>query len=197
MHAEVLRYLIILNPYFTKWSARASLFEKLSSLQTIRPDFPPIVTEVEDEIKRVNIYLPFFKGKLNQIEAKLSLFSSDFNRFIPSLKGDDDQVKAIDAWKSEFDTKMPSEDAFILGTNVDIEGFNKILDEAFKEETDINKFLLDVKNITDVRWDRKKVQVQSTQDFNWTLDNEVKAWEVMTTLKKKKPVVEEEIFDDE
>ena len=92
---------------------------------------------------------------------------------------------------------MPSEEAFLLGKDVDVDGFNLILDEAFRAETDINKFLLDVKNITDQRWDRQKVQVQSTQDFNWPTDDEVKAWEVMTTPKKKKPVVEEELLDDE
>lgn len=72
--------LAILEPLYSVWSGRSTLFEKLDALQPHKPNIPKVVTKVFEKIGLVITISKFFKGKSNQVKAKLAMFDKAYSK---------------------------------------------------------------------------------------------------------------------
>lgn len=85
----------------------------------------------------------------------MNMFGPDFSNFLPPICTNDGNIIEVEEWKSSTIQLVIRQEAFLNNDgSLDMDRFNKILDDMFKIENECIKFIVDTKAITDSRWDK-------------------------------------------
>ena len=128
-------------------------FDRLIPLLAKKPDFPNKVIIVKEGIDKVKDFLQIFIGKLAAIQSKMKILTNGFHSLILSVLDSDGKVKDLNEWSNSFDhiVDLPQV-VSIFQDDIDECLSNELVDTLFKIETNLNRFTIEGKVITDARW---------------------------------------------
>ena len=73
--------------------------------------------------------------------------------------------------------------ASIFQDDIDECAFNDFTDTLFKTKTELNRFIIEGKVITDARWQKFVNELATAKTFDWPTKREVIVWEAIAIIK--------------
>jgi hypothetical protein len=127
----------------------------------------------------------FFTGKLKLIQNKIKFVVDGIHFFFSSILNSDGTVKDWDSWAQTFDVIL-SHPKFVSFCNNDAEvsAVYELVDELYKLETDLNKFVAECKAITDAKWTKNVDEFKGVKTATWPdIDTDIAIWEAVASIK--------------
>lgn len=140
------------------------------------------VRKLIGKVKELNAFFTR-KGKL--IQGKMKLVTEGVNHFYSLILAVDGTTKECQDWSDSFDTIL-THPKFISFCNKESEVTHvyKLIDELYKIELDMNKFVLERKVITDAKWTKCIDELNNIKGAMWPdIDIDIEIWEAIADIK--------------
>jgi hypothetical protein len=143
------------------------------------------IVSVRKLIGKVRDLNAFFTGKLKIIQNKIKFVVDGFLLFFSSILTPDKIVKDWDNWAESFDVilKHPKFVSF-CNDDAEVSTVYELIDELYKVETDLNKFVAECKAITDAKWQKSVDEFKGVRTAVWPdIDTDIEIWEAVAGIK--------------
>jgi hypothetical protein len=176
----------ILGPLFTQWGPYLQFFDKLVPMLGEKKELPKVtIVSVRKLIGKVRDLNAFFIGKLKNIQNKVKFVADGIPLFFSSIVLSDGAVSDWDSWAQSFDIilKHPKFVSF-CNKESEISTVYELMDELYKVETDLNKFVTEGRAITDAKWQKCIDELQGVRTATWPdIDTDIEIWEAVAGVK--------------
>lgn len=176
----------ILNPLFTKWDPYLQFFNRLVPLLTQFKELPKGTTiSVRKLIGWIRDLNAFFILKLQVVQNKMRWITDAVELLIPSILNEDKTVKEWQAWVDSFG-QILKHPKFLTFCNEEtsIANVYEIIDNLYKIELDMSKFISESKAVKDAKWTKSIHELNVIRDATWLdIDTYLEIWEVVTSIK--------------
>jgi hypothetical protein len=176
----------ILGPLFTQWGPYLQFFDKLVPMLGEKKELPKVtIVSVRKLIGKVRDLNAFFIGKLKIIQSRAKFVIDGIPSFFASILSSDGAVNDWDNWSQSFDIilRHPKFVSFCNKEN-DISTVYELMDELYKVETDLNKFITEGRAITDAKWQKCIDEFQGVKAATWPdIDTDIEIWEAVAGVR--------------
>lgn len=143
------------------------------------------IVPVRKMIGRVKELNAFFSGKLLQIQNKVNFLVEGVQWLIPPILTEEKTVKGWEGWSDSFDRIL--EHPLFLSFHhdeTDVTWVYDIIDDMYKVEADMNKFVLEGRAITDAKWNKSIEELKGIESATQLdIEIDVEIWEVVVGIK--------------
>jgi hypothetical protein len=176
----------ILGPLFTRWGPYLQFFDKLVPILGEKKELPKVtIVSVRKLIGKVRDLNAFFTGKLKLIQNRVKFVVDGIHLFFSSILTSEGTVRDWDSWAETFDIIL-NHPKFVSFCNKDTEvsSVYELIDELYKLETDLNKFVTEGRAITDAKWQKSVDEFKGVRTAVWPdIDTDIEIWEAIAGVK--------------
>jgi len=172
-----------LTPTFNLWGPYLQFFDRLIMLMAKKPDLPDKIFTVKESLELVKELSGFFSGKLQVIQGRLKTLSDGIEPCIPTILDTADVVKDWHRWSISFDDILTRGSTSAIFEDTSDSPFHSLIDSLFKEEINLNKFIIESKTVMDARWIKDVQDLQTAKDTDWPTKREIYIWEAVGEIK--------------
>ena len=102
---------------------------------------------------------------------------------IPSILDTTNVVKGWQEWSVSFDDILTQGSTSAVFEDTSDSPFHSLIDSLFRAEINLNKFIVESKEIMDARWSKAIQYLQGAKDTDWPTKREIYVWEAVGEIK--------------